>query len=176
VSRRLVVLSSLFVALLAAPAGAAGYQPPVHAPVVDGFRLPDGPYGPGNRGLEYATEPGTPVRAIGPGVVVFAGPVAGSLHVTVLHPDALRSSYSFLAEVLVEPGDRVVAGHMVGRSGERLHLGVRSAAGYLDPATLFAVDGARLVPLDGGVPATPPARPGEGGGMSLRMWDWLVRR
>src|SRR5690349_10370437 len=80
------------------PAAGTTYRPPVDAPVVDTFRLPDGPYGAGNRGLEYATSPGDPVRAIGDGLVVFAGPVAGNDAVTVLHPDGLRSSYSYLAE------------------------------------------------------------------------------
>src|SRR5438128_2186648 len=70
------------------PAGSGVvYQPPVAAPVVDGFRAPATPFGPGNRGIDYATAPGTPIGAIADGVVVFAGPVAGSLHVTVLHAD-----------------------------------------------------------------------------------------
>ena len=37
--------------------------PPVDAPVLDPFRLPAGPYGPGNRGIEYDTEPGEIVLA-----------------------------------------------------------------------------------------------------------------
>ena len=40
------------------------YVPPVDAPVVDPFRPPAGPYGAGNRGLEYGTRPGTEVRAV----------------------------------------------------------------------------------------------------------------
>ena len=39
------------------------YQPPVDAEVVDGFRPPATRFGAGNRGLEYATTPGTEVRA-----------------------------------------------------------------------------------------------------------------
>lgn len=144
-----------------APEPAPVYRPPVAAPLVDGFRLPSGPYGSGNRGLEYATEPGTPVGAIGPGRVVFAGPVAGVRAVTVLHPDGLRSSYSPLAEVRVDVGAAVTAGQAVGRSGPRLHLGVRSGAAYLDPAALFAT-GLRphLVPVHspaGRIPARGPA-------------------
>ena len=48
------------------------YRAPVDAPVTDPFRPPPEPWSPGNRGIEYATVPGTPVRAIGPGAVVFA--------------------------------------------------------------------------------------------------------
>ncbi len=84
------------------------YQPPVDAPVVDPFRVPFGQFGPGNRGLTYDAAPGSPVRASAAGEVVFAGPVAGSLHVTVLHADGLRSSYSFLESVAVRRGQDVV--------------------------------------------------------------------
>jgi murein DD-endopeptidase MepM/ murein hydrolase activator NlpD len=130
------------------------YRPPVLAPVTDPFRPPPHPWLPGNRGLEYATVPGTRVGAIGPGRVVFAGPVAGSLHVTVRHPDGLRSSYSFLAVVRVAVGDRVEAGQVVGIAGARFHLGVRRGTTYLDPAALWGrrVGGGRvhLVPIGGG--------------------------
>ena len=163
-SRLLLVLALLGAALVASaePARADGYRPPVDAPVVDGFRLPDGQYGPGNRGLEYATTPGTPVRAIGPGLVVWAGTVAGNLAVTVLHPDGLRSSYSYLAEALVKVGARVSTGTRIGTAGERLQLGVRVGGAYLDPATLFTTLGVHLVPLDDGPPPTPD-----------RTWGWL---
>ena len=63
---------------------------------------PSGPpvgFGPGNRGIDFATEPGTPVTAAAGGEVTFAGPVGRSRHVVVLHPDGLRTSYSFLATV-----------------------------------------------------------------------------
>ena len=69
-----------------------GSRPPVDAPVVDPFRPPTSPYGPGNRGIDYATVPGTVVRTIAPGTVTFAGVVAGTRYVTVTHADGLRSS------------------------------------------------------------------------------------
>lgn len=145
----LVLLLLAMTAGLVPSAGAdtAIYRPPVDAPVVDGFRLPNGPFGAGNRGLEYDTVPGQAVRAIGAGLVVFAGPVAGIDYVTVLHPDGLRSSYGYLAERLVTLGDRVVVGQIVGTAGERLHLGVRSGGTYLDPAALFTTTGVHLVPV-----------------------------
>jgi len=149
----LVAAFALACSSLLLPPGAvatSGYVPPVDAPVVDGFRLPAGPYGPGNRGLEYATAPGTPVRAIGGGLVVWAGTVAGNLAVTVLHPDGLRSSYSYLAAARVKVGARVVRGQQVGTAGERLHLGVRVSGTYLDPAALFTTPALRLVPVDEG--------------------------
>jgi hypothetical protein len=116
---------------------APSYRPPVSAPVADPFRPPAGPYGAGNRGLEYDTEPGDPVWASADGTVVFAGPVAGALHVTVRHPDGVRTSYSFLAAVEVLLGQRVRAGDRVGVAGDRLHFGARSGDAYFDPASLF---------------------------------------
>ncbi|MEO6987973.1 MAG: M23 family metallopeptidase [Aquihabitans sp.] len=139
----------------AGPAAAAddtrSYRPPLDAPVVDPFRPPAAPWLPGNRGLEYAPTSGMSVRAIGPGVVTFAGPVAGSLHITVRHPDGLRSSYSYVAAIRVRPGDAVAAGDTVAVAADRLHLGVRRGDTYLDPASLWGrrVVGGRasLVPV-----------------------------
>ncbi len=124
------------------------YSPPVDAAVVDPFRLPLGHYGPGNRGLEYRTVPGTPVRSIGAGRVVFAGLVAGRRVVSIDHPDGLRSSLVGLAVISVRAGHRVAIGDVVGSAGPTLHLGVRRDGRYLDPATLFTRRGpARLVPI-----------------------------
>jgi murein DD-endopeptidase MepM/ murein hydrolase activator NlpD len=140
--------------LLAPPAVAAPtYAPPVDAPVADPFRAPAGPYGAGNRGLEYDTSPGELVRAVGDGVVAFAGPVAGRLVVSVRHPDGLRSSLTGLAGVHVAVGSVVQQGDRIGTAGAAVHLGVRRGDTYLDPATLFAAVGeggrVHLVPTAG---------------------------
>lgn len=126
------------------------YLPPVDAPISDPFRPPAGPYGPGNRGLEYDTAPGAEVRAAADGEVTFAGLVAGSRHVTVLHPDGLRTSYSFLAEIRVVVGQRVAQGAVLGTTVDDLHLGARSGDVYLDPAALFGEvpPQVHLVPFD----------------------------
>ena len=91
-----------------AEAPAAGvavhHRPPVDGPVVDGFRPPASPFGPGNRGIDYRTEEGSPVRASADGVVDFAGPVGGRLHVVIRHADGVRTSYSFLASIAVHAG------------------------------------------------------------------------
>ncbi len=125
------------------------YSPPtrVPVPVVDPFRPPDDPWGSGNRGVDYDTDPGAAVVASAPGEVVFAGDVAGELHVTVAHADGLRTSYSFLATVAVEAGQSVAGGDVVGTSAGRFHFGVRDATGaYLDPTALMAAVVVRLVP------------------------------
>jgi len=137
------------------------YRPPVDAPVVDPFRAPTSPYGPGNRGIEYATVPGTPVRTIAPGTVVFAGTVAGTRYATVLHADGLRSSYGLLRSISVADGEALGTGAEVGRAGDSLHLGVRRGDEYLDPQTLFALASpeVRLIPVrafDGRQPESSP--------------------
>ncbi len=133
--------------VLQAPAGAAlssTYVPPVDAPVTDPFRPPPGPFGAGNRGLEYGTRPGVEVRASADGVVTFAGLVAGSRHVTLRHPDGLRTTYSYLASIAVVLGQRVGQGDLVGTAGGRLHFSARSGDAYLDPASLFDPTGVRV--------------------------------
>ena len=118
--------------------------PPVDAPVLDPFRAPVGPYGPGNRGIEYDTDPGDSVLAAAGGVVIFAGAVAGTLHVTVDHGGGLLSSYSFLDRVLAGLGDVVDRGDRVGVAGSTVHFGVRVDGEYVDPASLMGVLVARV--------------------------------
>ncbi|CAN5710417.1 hypothetical protein BH24ACT3_BH24ACT3_02800 [soil metagenome] len=148
----LILVVLLLLTVVAGPVAAAPplrYTEPVTTAVVDGFRPPEHLYGPGNRGIEYATTPGVPVAAAADGEVVFAGPVAGALHVTVAHPDGVRTSYSFLAEVSVVRGQRIAGGQPVGVAGERLHVGARVGETYVDPAGLWAGAGGhvRLVPV-----------------------------
>jgi hypothetical protein len=147
---------------LAAPAAPAAPEPdaylaPVDRPLVDHFRPPTSPYGPGNRGVDYATEPGEEVRAAAGGEVTFAGSVGLTLHVVVLHPDGVRTSYSFLSEVLLRRGDRVARGDPVGRAGPRLHWGARVGDAYVDPLGLLGATGppaVHLVPTELRVPAS----------------------
>lgn len=166
----IVLLIALVVCAFATPAAAlpadpqaaapGGYLSPVAAGVViDHFRPPAGPYAAGNRGVDERTPAGSLVRASAAGRVVFAGQVAGSLHVTVLHADGLRTTYSFLASVLVRNGDEVVRGATLGLTGTFAHFGVRDPQGtYLDPEALWeGRAGAHLVAgPDEGAPALGP--------------------
>ena len=148
------------------PGGCGMWLPPVDGPVVRAFQAPAFAYGPGHRGVDFATAPGTPVRTSGDGVVVFAGSVAGSLHVVVGHDGNLRTTYAFLAGIGVRAGDRVARGQVVGTAGSTgpehdiggLHFGVRLGDRYVDPQRLFsACDLTQLVRL---IPADePPAEP-----------------
>lgn len=133
---RLVAIAAcwLFAAGLLGGAADAAYEHPVDAPVSARFDEPAHPYAPGNRGQEYAVSPGAPIRAVGSGVVVFAGWVAGAQYVTVLHPDGLRSSYSPVRAPTVIRGERVRAGQTIGVAADRFQLGIRRGSIYLDPA------------------------------------------
>ncbi len=139
---RALVALVLVVVLLPAPAAAAPAEPllraPVEGPVIDPFRAPTSPWGSGNRGLEYATPPGTSVRAAADGEVVFADAVAGDRFVTVLHPTGLRSTVGPLADLSVVAGQRVRTGEVLGSSRSSVHLSVRAGDEYLDPAPLLA--------------------------------------
>ena len=150
----LATLLVLLFALVSAPQiqpepAANRFSPPLDRPVERPFDVSNGPYGRGNRGLDYAVRPGDVAAAIGDGTVVFAGSVAGRQWVTVLHPDGLRSSSGPMATIDVSAGDRVVRGQRIGTTGSTFHLGVRRGSTYIDPATLFRVKRrhARLVPV-----------------------------
>ena len=151
----IAVVALLVAAAPAAPAAAAHrgdspvFRPPVDAPVADPYRPPQDLYGPGNRGVEYDTEPGDVVRAAAAGTVVFAGAVAGSLYATLDHGGGLVSTYSFLQRISVRVGARVAQGQVIAIAGERLHFGVRVGDSYVDPAGFVGVRRVklRLVPL-----------------------------
>jgi murein DD-endopeptidase MepM/ murein hydrolase activator NlpD len=155
----LVVVVVLVVVALSCPfaspvdaVSADRYEPPSDAPIIDHFRPPSHRYGPGNRGIDYGTAAGDRITASRDGVVEYAGRVGGDLHLTILHPDGLRTTTAFADEVLVGRGDRVRRGQDVAVAGGPFHFGVRAGRGrdtiYLDPERLFAggYDRARLVP------------------------------
>ena len=114
-------------------------QPPTSAPITEHFHLPQGQFGPGNRGIDYATEVGSPIVASGPGVVVFAGVVAGSLHATIDHGGGLLSSYSFVDRLLVSEGDQVLGGEKIALSADGFHFGMRLDGRYIDPEAMFGI-------------------------------------
>ena len=150
-----IVVMALAGSVLASPAGASPgderlvFRPPVDRPVADPFRPPDDPYGSGNRGVEYDTEPGDVVRAAAAGTVVFSGAVAGSLHVTIDHGGGVVSSYSYLLRISVRPGVQVAQGQVIAIADDRLHFGVRVDGSYVDPFGFIGVRRirVRLVPL-----------------------------
>lgn len=128
--------------------------PPVPGPIVVPFRQPACAYCPGHRGVEYAPPPGTPVRAVAPGVVTFSGQVARTRYVVVRQPDGLLATYGFLHTASVRAGQAVAAGTVVGLSTARLYFGWRRDGVPVDPTP--ALTGRRgpprLVPTNGARP------------------------
>jgi murein DD-endopeptidase MepM/ murein hydrolase activator NlpD len=154
----LFLVALLFV--FAAPA--AAWVKPVAGPVVRPFEPPRTRFGPGHLGVDFAAPPTSPVRAAGPGIVVFAGRVGDELDVVIRHAGGLRTTYAFLSAITVHAGETVRAGGIIGRSGGHgtnhdgnvLHLGLRVENTYVDPMQLFRPPdlGAvvHLAPLDRG--------------------------
>ena len=164
-SRSQLLAVALAAAALAGPASPVQalsicLSPPVAAPIVIPFRQPGCRWCPGNRGVDYATAAGTPVLAAGAGTVTFAGPVAGSVWVTVAHDGGLLTSYGPLRKVTVRRGAMVAAGRALGTTAGSLHFGVRTGGQYIDPEPLLGQPVhlvPRLVPLTGRI-APPPGR------------------
>ncbi|WGX98782.1 peptidoglycan DD-metalloendopeptidase family protein [Nocardioides sp. L-11A] len=140
----------------AAPAGdPVGVWPLEPVPeVVRSFDPPDLPYGAGHRGVDLAGHAGQPVRAALPGVVVFAGPIAGRGVVVVGH-GATRTTYEPVAAT-VGVGAALAAGATIGSlqsSGSHclprtcLHWGWIAGQTYLDPLRIVGTGPVRLLPL-----------------------------
>jgi murein DD-endopeptidase MepM/ murein hydrolase activator NlpD len=142
-------------AVVAAAIGAATvglhYEPPLPGPITEHFDPPECTWCPGNRGIDYATTPGQPVRASERGVVTFAGQVGGDLFVVVTHPDGLRTTSAYLASIAVTVGQTIARGDVLGSAGTSVHFGVRRGDRYLDPELLLAgkLQRAVLVPVSG---------------------------
>ncbi|MGW3358578.1 peptidoglycan DD-metalloendopeptidase family protein [Streptomyces bungoensis] len=133
-----------------APVPAIGRTWPVgvRPPVLRGWEPPATVYGPGHRGVDLSAPPGSPVRAVAAGRVVFAGRVAGRGVVSVaLAGTDLRTTYEPVSPS-VRKGDAVAAGAVVGvveprgshcgsASAACVHWGLLRGETYLDPLSLL---------------------------------------
>lgn len=135
-------------------------EPPVPGPVLEGFRAGPHPWSPGHRGVDLAAGRGQPVRAAAPGVVHFAGSVAGRGSVSVDH-GGVRTTYTPVRPA-VRRGDVVAAGDVIGHvtsghcAGGCLHWGLTDGTDYFDPLLHLEVRRVSLVPW--GAAFTPPPR------------------
>ncbi|MFC7547644.1 murein hydrolase activator EnvC family protein [Plantactinospora sp. GCM10030261] len=119
------------------------------------FDPPPRRWSPGHRGVDLAAPAGSVVRAAGPGVVAFAGMVAGRPVMSLRHANGLRTTYEPV-DAGVQVGEPVAAGTPIGRlrSGHPgcpvpacLHWGLRSGAAYLDPLGVVGLGRVRLLPV-----------------------------
>lgn len=137
----------------AAPGSFAASQgrlpPPVAGRVVRGFgRDVDSEFRTATfrKGIDYEAPLGTPVRAVAPGRVRFAGWFSGYGKLVIVdHGDDYFSVCGHLSELEVAVGDAVAAGSALGRVGEtgslagpRLYFELRRGAQPLDPAGWLA--------------------------------------
>ncbi|MFC8670724.1 murein hydrolase activator EnvC family protein [Streptomyces sp. NPDC057199] len=116
--------------------------------VIRGWEPPASTYGRGHRGVDLTAAPGTPVRAVAPGRVSFAGRVAGrgvvSVELNGTGDPPLRTTYEPV-RATAKKGAEVAAGEVIGvlePTGSHcpascLHWGLRRANTYLDPLSLL---------------------------------------
>ncbi len=132
---------------------------PIDRPISDPFRPPECRWCRGNRGIEFATEPGDEIRSVTSGTVWFHGTVGGVGYLTILvEGDAVVLLVTIGG---IEVSDRRLRGSVisarepVGLATGKVHLGVRANGDYVDPALwLFSGRGrVRLVPV--GAPPRP---------------------
>ena len=92
-------------------------------------------------GIDIEAAEGTPIRAVAPGAVAYRGWLKGYGNLLVLdHGDGYYTLYAHASQVLVDEGDQVKGGELVGRVGEtgsvegpRLHFEVRYQSRAEDP-------------------------------------------
>ncbi len=173
---RAPVLLVLLVLLVATPAGvtappaAAGTAVPVGVwplrpppEVVRGFDPPDARWGAGHRGVDLLGPPAPRSARRCPGVVSFAGRIAGRGVVVVDHGETRTTYEPVLAAV--RRGDRVAAGAVLGHLSSAgshcspracLHWGWLRGETYLDPLLLVGAGPVRLLPLAAPAPLASP--------------------
>ena len=126
---------------------------PVDRPVSDPFRPPECRWCRGNRGIEFATQPGDKIRSVTSGTVWFHGTVGGTGYLTILVEGNTVVLLVTIGGIEVTDrrlrGSAVSARDPVGLATGKVHLGVRANGDYVDPALwLFSGRGrARLVPV-----------------------------
>ena len=156
------LIAALMPVLVAAVVGPLGWTWPIGSnadppPVVARFDPPAQPWLAGHRGVDLGAPGGTPVRAAGDGVVVFAGPLAGRGVVSIAHPGGLRTTYEPVLAAVTR-GTVVGRGRVIGAvaawsSAHRacpaascLHWGARLGDRYIDPLGLLVPPPVRLLP------------------------------
>jgi septal ring factor EnvC (AmiA/AmiB activator) len=92
-------------------------------------------------GIDIAAAEGAPIRAVAAGTVAYRGWLRGYGNLVVLdHGDGYHTLYAHASDVLVDEGDQVKRGELIGRVGEsgsvegpRLHFEVRNQSRAEDP-------------------------------------------
>ncbi len=142
---------ALFLCLMLLEAGCAIPRWPVKGPMTSPFGLRlRGLWPEIHRGVDIAVPIGTPVHAMAPGIVRFAGEMQGYGKVVWLdHGGSVMTVYAHLSVIRVSRGERVAGQQVIGLSGmsgdatgPSLHFEIWRWGRQVDP-----------VPLLGGPPA-----------------------
>lgn len=109
---------------------ATDWAPPSHCPIGTGCAADHTTAGFGmrihpllkteqlHRGIDWRAPLGTPVYAAGTGRVAQAGPNGKyGNYILLVHDDTYQTAYAHLSEILVEAGDDVSAGQLIGKVG-----------------------------------------------------------
>lgn len=96
----------------------------------------------GHDGLDMAAPKNTPIYATRAGVVSFAGYQEGGAgyYVWINHGDGYKSIYMHMTRYIVQEGQTVEAGELIGyvgstgrSTGNHLHFGIKYNSSYVDP-------------------------------------------
>jgi murein DD-endopeptidase MepM/ murein hydrolase activator NlpD len=141
-------LDAIYARRTPVPSPAASFAKPVPGEPTSRFGLKrffnDQPRAP-HSGLDLRASTGTPVKASGPGEVVFAGDLYFSGNTVILdHGGGLFTLYAHLSRIDVPEGRRVTQGAVLGKSGAtgrvtgpHLHWGARVGETVVDPRALL---------------------------------------
>nr|WP_231712786.1 M23 family metallopeptidase [Arthrobacter sp. zg-Y820] len=97
--------------------------------------------------MDFGATTGTPVKSVLPGTVTYAEyHQYGGLRIVVDHGDGTETTYNHLNEILVDVGQVVGAGEMIGTvgstgnsTGPHLHFEMMRNGEYVDPAPLLGL-------------------------------------
>lgn len=131
-----------------APRKKRTFKPPVAGPTSSGFGTRVHPILGDVRmhtGIDYAVGTGHPIKASGPGIVVWAGPRGGYGNAVIIdHRNGLATLYAHQSRVNATVGQKVSAGQVIGfvgqtgmSTGPHLHFEVRELGAPVDPLLYF---------------------------------------
>ena len=122
---------------------------PVNSRITDSYGYRKNPFtnrgSEFHRGIDFAGDIGTPIKATGDGVVIFAGWQSGYGNVLIIsHGYGITSLYGHNSKLLVKKGDKVKKSQIIskmgstGRStGSHLHYEVRVNGKIVNPSNYF---------------------------------------
>lgn len=122
-------------------------RPLANAPLTSGYGLR---WGRLHAGVDYGAPVGTPLRSMGTGKVVGAGPMSGyGVYIDIEYTDGTVSRYGHLSSISSSVGQQVGPGDVVGYTGNtgrstgpHLHLEIRPGGGApINPAGWLAERG-----------------------------------